>query len=71
VYQKKGRTHIANQDRCRKALEDIANQANQIFTYRPPATYEEAMAEAEAVAAKIRQELAEKDARRRAESERR
>ena len=52
---------MANQEKCKKALEDIAKQANEIFSYRPPATYEEAMVAAEEVAAKQRERLAEND----------
>ena len=53
---------MANQEKCRRAVEDVANAANSMFAYRTPATYEEAMAEAGGVAAKIRAELAAKDA---------
>ena len=52
---------MANQEKCKQALEDIAQQANQIFSYRPPATYEEAIQAAEEVAAKQRKRLAEND----------
>ncbi len=53
---------MADQSKCQRAMEEVAQAVNGMFSYRRPATAEEAEATAEEVASRIRAELATKDA---------